>query len=557
MGFLDTIASDQGGGGLLDALLRSFQQGSAPGVPQMNGPNNGPLPSDMAQYPQPVPFQPPPVIPAQPGPQLNPQPSAMDNARWPYGPVGAPSNANAQGGPPVAAQPPAPIVSPPQNNAQPPSAAPPMFATTAAPPPQGIGERLGAGFRGMAANMGNGPLGMLMGGVAGVAGMGKGTLEQQQAKQMGFAANALIQKGVDPVTVQAAVTNPEIMKTLITQNFGPQTVTSLGEGYVTDKNGKVTRAYTPEQKDNFSIVQKGEDAMGNKTYVKLNKATGEETPVGGADAAAAPSGLGDMTKTGQEYLATLPPLQQKIVSGMIDGTVQPPSSFALAKKSWQAMLAAAKNVDPTFDENTWTARHKMTTDLAASGNSSMGGILSNGKSSFKHLAEFTDSAADLGNASHDFPLGGLVANAQNAVSNTLAGSDTKAKIKAINDNLGHYGQESTKFYSGTGGGAEERMNALKEINPVHVSGEEMGAYAQKEKSLMLDRLREKEAQIRDTMGDAYLQKHPVFTPELKADIARIDANTAKLKGSAPSSSKPATVTQNGHTYTLQPDGSYK
>jgi hypothetical protein len=37
------------------------------------------------------------------------------------------------------------------------------------------------------------------------------------------------------------------------------------------------------------------------------------------------------------------------------------------------------------------------------------------------------------------------------------------------------------------------------------------------------------------MGDAYLQQHPVFTPELQADIARIDSNVARLRGSAASS----------------------
>jgi hypothetical protein len=121
---------------------------------------------------------------------------------------------------------------------------------------------------------------------------------------------------------------------------------------------------------------------------------------------------------------------------------------------------------------------------------------------------------------------------QNYVGNKLGGSATQGKIAAINDNLGKYGAESTKFYSGTGGGVEERTAALHEMNPNTVSGEEMAAYAAKEKGLMLDRLHEKEAQIRDTMGDAYLQKHPVFTPELKADIARIEANVAKLRGGA-------------------------
>src|SRR6185437_4523436 len=114
-------------------------------------------------------------------------------------------------------------------------------------------------------------------------------------------------------------------------------------------------------------------------------------------------GLGDMSKTGAGYLATVPKQQAGILQGMVDGTIQPPSSFALAKPYWQTMLAAAKNLDPNFDANTWATRHKMSTDIAASGNSSMGGILSNGKSSFSHLADLSGSMADLGNASHDFP----------------------------------------------------------------------------------------------------------------------------------------------------------
>ena len=81
------------------------------------------------------------------------------------------------------------------------------------------------------------------------------------------------------------------------------------------------------------------------------------------------------------------------------------------------------------------------------------------------------------------------------------------------------------------------MNALKEMNPITTSSAEMAAYAEKEKSLMLDRLREKESQIRDTMGESYLQQHPVFTPELQRDIARIDANVAKLRGNNPNTTK--------------------
>lgn len=452
--------------------------------------------------------------------------------------------------PPGAAPPPAPSPAmPPQANEEdtPPNAAPTQGR---GPAPMGIAgplpaptpepsfmDRLSSGMKSISPAL----LGV---GAALQGDMGATTrsmLKEQQAlaeqtQTQNLTAKALLAKGVDPTTVAAAVRQPELLKALVGEHFG---------------------------KSKYKVQQTREDALGGKTFEAINENDPtDRIKLGPSDSAA--SGIGDMSKTGAEYLATVPPKQAGVLQGMIDGTIQPPSSFAMAKPYWRTMVAAAKNLDPAFDENTWAGRHKMTVDMAASGNSSMGGILSNGKSAFKHLAEYTDSAADLGNASHDFPLGGKLANTQNYLGNTLGGSNTKAKIKAINDNLGHYGQESTKFYAGTGGGVEERMNALKEMNPISTSSEEMASYAEKEKHLMLDRLGEKEAQIRQTMGDAYLKKNPVFTPDLQRNIDRIDANIAKLRGGSPPAAAPAQIASKaqydalsaGSAY-IAPDGSHR
>lgn len=67
----------------------------------------------------------------------------------------------------------------------------------------------------------------------------------------------------------------------------------------------------------------------------------------------------------------------------------------------------------------------------------------------------------------------------------------------------------------------------------------------------------------------YYSEHPVMSPFEpgkslgQADIARLEAaapvggTAAPAASATPASGKPATVTQNGHTYALQPDGSYK
>lgn len=536
MGLLDALFSgDSGsGGGLLDFLRQNgLNQNTNTGIGSNDaGYAQGGMQSPLASMQQPSPIF---------APQ---QPSPLDGAQWPAGPIGAPMQANAQmppASPLASAVPPAPIASPPQNIAPAPAPASPFGGAA------GFFNRLGDGLQSVAQG------GSLQGAITGNYTDSK----TQAANVANVTARALIANGVDPQIAIAAVQpgNAEFLKTLVTQNFGqaPHSQETDKDGNVWDVNtqtGQRTIALAAKD-DKFQHVQVGESGLGQKSYGTFNTKTGETKPDAGN--APASDGLGDMSKTGPEYLATVPKAQAGIMQGMVDGTIQPPSSFALAKPYWQAMLAGAKTLDPNFDANTWTSRHKMSSDIGASGNSSMGGILSNGKSSFKHLAEYTESAADLGNASHDFPGGGIVAHAQNYIGNTLGGSDTNAKIKAINDNLGHYGQESTKFYAGTGGGVEERMNALKEMNPTTTSSEEMAAYASKEKGLMLDRLREKEAQIRDVMGDAFLQKHPVFTPELQKDIARIDANVGKLRGQKAAPAAAASAPAPG-AYTWTPNG---
>lgn len=402
----------------------------------------------------------------------------------------------------------------------------------------GIGDKLMTGFQNF--QSGHNIVGSIVAAITGRRNDPAGIAQQQQTQIANLTARALVNKGIAPELAIAAVQpgNSEFLKTLVTQAFGPKTVQALGDGYIADKDGNVRRAYTPEQKDKFQVVQRGEDEMGRKTFVKINQATGEEVPwTTPSGAESAQPMIGDMSKSGDEYLGTIPDKHRSIVKGMVDGTIQPPTSFAASKPYWQNMVAAAKHYDPTFDENSWNARRKMAIDLASSSNSSMGGILSNGGSAFKHLAEYTKSAAEQGNVSHNYPMGGMVAHAQNWIGNKTGGSDTEGKIKALKDNLSHYGQESTKFYAGTGGGVEERMHALKEMDPVTASGEEAAAYAEKEKSLMVDRLYSKLQEIRHTYGEEQgnriIAKH---LPEIEKTIATIDANIARLRGDAPAAS---------------------
>jgi hypothetical protein len=162
----------------------------------------------------------------------------------------------------------------------------------------------------------------------------------------------------------------------------------------------------------------------------------------------------------------------------------------------------------------------------------MGGILSNGKSAFGHLATTGEKMVEFFNAvGSDVPGTGNIVSGYNYVGNVLLpSSSTKERIKNVKDAAGHYGQEATKFYAGTGGGEAERMAASKNVAPEYTSGQEQAGFLQTEKELMLERFRQKENQIRQELGQDFLDRHPVMTPDVHEAVRRIDKSIAKLRG---------------------------
>lgn len=233
-GLLDGINLGNGNiSGLLDFLKNNALN------QQMNSPL---LPSDVAQYGS-APLNANasmsmPIVPAN-------QPNAIDFAPWPQGPVGAPPmNAMAQA--PVPASPP-PVI----------PAAQPAYA------PQGGGnflDRINAGLQ----SIGNG--GSLIGALTG--NFTDPVTKTNQALNM--TQQALVARGVDPQVAQAAALNPELMKTLVTQTFGPRNIQSLGDGYVYDpRTEKVVRAFTPD---------KAPTALGEGYIYKDGKITRAYTP---------------------------------------------------------------------------------------------------------------------------------------------------------------------------------------------------------------------------------------------------------------------------------------
>ena len=242
--------------------------------------------------------------------------------------------------------------------------------------------------------------------------------------------------------------------------------------------------------------------------------------------------------TGNDYMNQFGPELQAIAKMYLRGDEMPtgnPRTQGLIPFGKTVAAKYAQDMGIPFSDSLYAEKRKLKTDLAASSNSSMGGILSNGSSSFKHLAELGESFADLGNyAGPNIPGGAYIGEAGNFVGNSLAPTPKiRGQLAAIADNALHYGQESTKFYAATGGGEGERTSALKTVGGPGTNAEVQAAYLAKEKNLMLDRAREKFDQIRQTLGEEEANRVIAKKmPSLQESVSRIDKSIAKLRGEA-------------------------
>lgn len=178
----------------------------------------------------------------------------------------------------------------PQSSAvmQPPAAAPqPGIASLLQPQPAEGG--LGAAFRGALANANNGPLGLILGGIAGAAGMGQGTPQQQQARTLNLRFQALQQAGIPKDRALLAAIDPEgYGKKIIDEAFGGSkySFAQLPDGTIVKQDprtGAVAPAYQGAPKADFGVIGKGDDGTERYGFIDKNKRTVQPLDAGGED----------------------------------------------------------------------------------------------------------------------------------------------------------------------------------------------------------------------------------------------------------------------------------
>jgi hypothetical protein len=336
--------------------------------------------------------------------------------------------------------------------------------------------------------------------------------QAQQQKQVAQLSAALTGRGIPAdqalqlATIHAI--DKEAGKALIEKALGPP---QAAPQYAWDpKSGKAVHLYEPEQKDNFQVVQTGESGLGQKTFAKMNKATGEMTPIAGAPGADT-GGYGDMSKTGDAYLATLPPNEAAIVKQMGDYKMAPPSSFALGKPIWGSRIAGATQYNPDFDQASWSGRVAGVKDFSAGKSSEM---VRSANQTLQHVNALIDSADALHNG--NYPSANWVGNKFNEATGGGEPGAFVTNAHAVADEMG-------KVFKGANL-SDSEIHAWADALSPNMSPAQQRAQIGKMTELLhgaLDALDEKRV---SSIGQVAADKAgPIIKPAGQAVLQRIDA----------------------------------
>lgn len=123
--------------------------------------------------------------------------------------------------------------------------------------------------------------------------------------------------------------------------------------------------------------------------------------------------FGDPTKSGPDYLKSIPQGNQEIVKGLLDGTVSLPTGTTLKSPLWQSALASVKHADPSWNQ----AAFKQYADTRKWATTGQGGqLINNINTASYHLDQLRQDI----DALHNGNFSGLNW-AENAVSQATGG----------------------------------------------------------------------------------------------------------------------------------------
>lgn len=357
----------------------------------------------------------------------------------------------------------------------------------------------------------------------------------------------------------AMSTNPQIRQMGLSELqrlAKPEPVQALGEGYIY-KNGKVERAYEPEDKTPASKLE-------YDSYAKDEKAAGR-TPISygqflNKNGTAGNVGADNETLTGDDFLKTLPKGEADIVKKIAEYDIDP-KSLSTKGGHREDLLKKVSQYDGDYSEPLYSSRKAAIKEFGAGGPSSPAGQITAGNTAILHAGEMSDALEKL-KKDNSGPLGyvgqsgiPLVSYYAQKLHNTGirgTGTEEARALSEFQTAKNHFSEEVTKFYAGSGGSEAERERALANIDEAK-SLPELQSAIQQEARLMGGKINTLQDRIKTAMGPSAWKRamkeaggqFPIVQQQSADQLAKIEK---RASGGGSSSAPSPGMVQDGYRF---------
>jgi len=228
-----------------------------------------------------------------------------------------------------------------------------------------------------------------------------------------------------------------------------------------------------------------------------------------------PQELGDPTRTGADYLSSIPADTRPTVLAVLQGRQAPPTGSAQKSSYWMGVINAANKIDPTFDTTNYQKRYKTAQDFSPSGASGKQVIALN--TMIQHIGELKDAFDNLHNSGSP---------ALNAVLNPLA-YQSGLGARGLNDynlNARTAAQEIESLWKKGAGNAADIEAMTKDLSSSADPGSANKVFA-KMATLAAGKLQALKSAYQNGMGNSGVPLQLV-TPESLQTMQKIDPDMA-------------------------------
>lgn len=235
--------------------------------------------------------------------------------------------------------------------------------------------------------------------------------------------------------------------------------------------------------------------------------------------------FGDGTKSGQDYIQSVPADEQSVLKALLNGTKEPPKGTTLKSPYWQSMFASAYHADPSWNEGSF----KQYADTRRYFTNGKGGIVINNISTaMQHASELMDTIQALDNGSQMD-----ISRLKNAVGEHF-GREGKTNFDAV---LTPLASEMASVYKNGNAPTDQETNEWRDKLSSSMSKNQQMGVLNRWVDLLKGKMNSVRNQYRSGMSNM-ADPLTVVNPDARNAIARIEAYTAKIAQSPPSHPAP-------------------